>query len=91
MLLQETVDDELEISKVNYWWASFKSKDGELELHLKRQPNNSCFVDNYFDVSLKAGQANMDIQPIFKEYQAVTYMCQYFSKIENHVHKPWNK
>ena len=25
----------------------------------------------------------MDIQPVFNEYKAVTYMCQYFSKTEN--------
>ena len=24
----------------------------------------------------------MDIQPVFNEYNAVTYMCQYFSKTE---------
>ena len=57
------------------------SKDEDLELHLKRQPN-SCFVNNYFDVGLKAWQANMDIQPVFNEYKAVTYMYQYFSKTE---------
>ena len=57
-------------------------KDEDLELHLKRQPN-SCFVNNYFDFSLKAWQANMDIQPVFNEYKAVTYMCQYLPKIED--------
>ena len=25
----------------------------------------------------------MDIQPVFNEYKAVTYMCQYFSKTED--------
>ena len=58
------------------------SKDADLELHLKRQPN-SFFVDNYFDVGLKACLANMDIQPVFNEYKAVTYMCQCFSKTED--------
>ena len=49
---------------------------------MKRQPN-SCFVNNYFDVGLKAWQTNMDIQLVFNEYKAVTYMCQYFSKTED--------
>ena len=49
---------------------------------LKREPY-SCFVNNYFDVGLKAWQANMDIQPVFNEYKAVTYMCNYFSKTED--------
>ena len=49
---------------------------------MKRQPN-SCFVNNYFDVGLKAWQTNMDIRLVFNEYKAVTYMCQYFSKTED--------
>ena len=51
-------------------------------LDLKRQAN-SCFFNNYFDVGLKALQANMDMQPVFNEYKAVTYMCQYLSKTED--------
>ena len=58
------------------------SKDGPPRLHLKSQAN-SCFVDNYFDVSLKALQANMDTQPVLNEYNAVIYMCQYFSETED--------
>ena len=49
---------------------------------MKREPN-FYFVNNYFDVGLKAWQANMDIQLDFNEYKAVTYMCQFFSKTEN--------
>ena len=74
--------DELEISKENYYRALSVSKDEVLELRLKRGPN-SCFVNNYFDFGFKAWQANMDIQPVFNEYKAVTYMCQYFSKTED--------
>ena len=73
--------DKLEISKNDYYRALSISKDEDLELHLKRKPN-SCFVNNYFDVGLKAWQANMDIQHVFNEYNAVTYMRQYFSKTE---------
>ena len=58
------------------------SKDEDLELHLKGQLN-SCFVKNYFDVGLKVWQTNMEIQPVFNEYKAVTYMCKYFSKTED--------
>ena len=54
----------------------------DLELLLKRV-HNSCFVNNYFDVGLKAWQANIDIQPVFNEYKAVEYMYQYFSKAED--------
>ena len=74
---------ELEFSKDDYHIALPISKDEDLELHLKRQPNSSYFVDNYFDVGLKAWQANMDRQTVFNEYKAVTYMCQYFSKTED--------
>ena len=58
------------------------SKDKDLELHLERQPN-SWFANNFFDVGLKAWQANMNIELVFNEYKAVTYMCQYFSKTED--------
>ena len=40
-------------------------------MHLKKEPN-SCFADNYFDIGLKAWQEDMDIQPVFNEYQAET-------------------
>ena len=74
--------DELEISKDDYYRAFSMSKDKDLELNLKREPN-SCFVNNYFDAGLKAWQANMNIKPVFYDYKAVTYMCQYFSKTED--------
>ena len=53
--------DELEISKDDYYRALSISKDEDLELDLKRQPD-SCFVNNNFGVGLKAWPANMDIQ-----------------------------
>ena len=55
--------DELEISKDDYHRAFSISKDDDLELHLKREPN-SCFANNCFDVGLKPWQANMNIQPV---------------------------
>ena len=36
-----------------------------------------CFVNNYFDVGLKAWQ-NLDIEPAFNEYKVVTDMFQLF-------------
>ena len=63
--------DELEISKDDLYRALPISKNEDLELHLKRE-SNSCFVNNYFDVGLKAWQANMDRQPVLNEYKAVT-------------------
>ena len=78
--------DELEISKDDYYRALSISKDEDLELHLKKEPD-SCFVNNYFDIFLKTWQANMDIEPVFNEYKAVTYMCQYFSKTEDQCSK----
>ena len=74
--------DELEISKDDYYRTLSILKDEDLELHLKRKPN-SCFINNYFDVGLKAWQANINIQLVFNKYKVVPYMCQYFSKTEN--------
>ena len=83
--IQEILD-ELKLSNDDYYKAFSVSKDDNLELHLKTQPN-SCFVNNCFNVGLKAWQGNMDIQPVFSEYKAVTYMCQYFSKTEDQFSK----
>ena len=58
------------------------SSDDDFQIHFKRPPN-SCFVNNYFDEGLLACQANIDIQPVFNHYKAVTYMCAYFSKSED--------
>ena len=44
---------------------------------------NSCFVNNYFRTGLLAWEANLDIQPVFNHYKAVTYMCAYLSKTED--------
>ena len=49
------------------------------QIHLERQPN-ACIVNNFFSEGLQAWQANIDIQPVFNHYKAVTYMCAYFPK-----------
>ena len=58
------IPDELEISIDDYYRPFSISKDEDLELYLKREPN-AYFVNNYFDVGLEALQTNMDIQPAF--------------------------
>ena len=73
---------ELDISKDDYYKALSISDDNDFQIHLKRPPN-SCFVNNYFDEGLMAWKANIDIQPVFNHYKAVTYMCAYFSKSED--------
>ena len=57
------------------------SVDKYLELHLKKP--NFCFFKNYFDVGLQAWQANVDMQAVLTEYKAVTYMYQFFKKIQD--------
>ena len=77
-----TIDEKLlklDISKEDYYHALSISMDDDYELHLIWPPN-SCFVNSYFDDGLRSWQANMDIQPDFNEYEAVEYMCSYFSK-----------
>ena len=44
---------------------------------------NFCFANNNFRTGLLAWEANLDIQPVFNHYKAVTYMCTYLSKAED--------
>ena len=73
---------ELDISDHDYYEALSISSDDYFQIHLERLPN-SCFVNNYFIEGLTAWKANIDIQPVFNHYRAVTYMCAYFSKSED--------
>ena len=73
--------DVLGITEDDYYWALSISQDSDFEMHIFRPPN-SCFVNNYFTIGLQAWEANIDIQPVFNYYKAVTYMCSYFSKCE---------
>ena len=38
---------------------------------------------NVFVDSLQAWKANLDMQLIFNHYKVVTYMCAYFSKVQD--------
>ena len=78
---------ELKIADEEYYRALPTSNDDELEVHLKSKPN-FCFVGIYFDDSLKAWQANMDIQPVFNKSKAVIYMCS-FQKVKTSAHMLW--
>ena len=80
-----TIDEILEfldISKDDYENALSISPDRDFQIHHKRRPD-SCFVHNYFADGLQAWEANMDIQPVFNHYKAVSYMCAYLSKSED--------
>ena len=72
----------LSITSEQYYDALSISPDQDFQLHLMRPPN-SCFVNNYFVEGLQAWEANIDIQPVFNHYKAVSYMCAYFSKSED--------
>ena len=74
--------EELQIADDDFYKALSISKDDGLELHVKRKLN-SCFVSNYFDDGLKVWQANMVIEPVFIDYEAVAYICSYVSKSED--------
>ena len=74
--------EELSITEQEYENALKISDDNSYQLHLRR-PTDSCFVNNYFDISLLAWDANIDIQQVFDYYKAVTYTCSYLSKQED--------
>ena len=72
---------ELSVTEKEYYSALSISSDSDFQIHLKKQPN-ACFINNFYSEGLQAWQANIDIQPVFNHYKAVTYMCVYFSKAE---------
>ena len=68
---------------VDAYYRSLKiSDDNDFQILLRRTPN-SCFVNNYFRVVLEAWEANVDIQPVLNEKNAVAYMRAYLSKSED--------
>ena len=76
--------EELAIEEACYYESLSISGGDDFEIHLRR-PANSCFIKNYNPVILTAWQANMDIQPVYNYYRAVSYMCSYFSKSETEI------
>ena len=73
---------ELNITEEEYMSALQISDDQDFQLHLKR-PTDSCFVNNYFDGGHLASEANINIQPVFNYYKAITYMYSYQSMEED--------
>ena len=73
--------ESLDITEEEYYSALSIAPDKDFEIYLRR-PTNSCFVNNYFAMGLEAWEANLDIQPVFNYFKAVSYMCSYFSKCE---------
>ena len=71
----------LGISVGDYYNVLSISDDNDYQIHLCRP--NSCFVNNYFKAGLLSWEANLDIQPVFNEYKAISYMCSYLSKSED--------
>ena len=78
--------NKLDLTEDEYYNALSISKDSDFEIHPGRPPN-SCFVNNYFTEGLRAWEARMNIQPVFNQYKAVTYMCKYLSKSEDECSK----
>ena len=73
---------ELQLTKKEYYWALSVPSENDFKLHLKRD-TNSCFINNYNLVLLKAWQANIDLQSVYNCYKAVSYITAHFSKSEN--------
>ena len=73
---------ELGLTENQYYNALSISSDSDFQIHIKRAPN-ARFVNNFFTEGLQAWKANINIQPVFNHYKAVTYMCAYFFKVED--------
>ena len=43
-------------------------------------PPNSCFINNYYPIMLKAWGTNIDLKPVFNSYEAIFYVPAYCSK-----------
>ena len=72
----------LNITQKKYYNALSILSDPDFQIHIKREPN-ACFINNFFTEGLQAWKINTDTQPVVNHYQAVTYMCIYFSKSED--------
>ena len=66
----------LKLTRAEYEDALSISDDNSFQTHTKRPPN-SCFLNSYFADGLLAWEANLDIQPVYNHYKAISYMCTY--------------
>ena len=67
----------LDISEAHYYNVLSVSPDNGFKLHLKRPPD-SCFINNYFSISLKTFDANIDLQPVFNYLGCIAYVCIFY-------------
>ena len=72
----------MNLTKDQYDDALSISNDSDFQIHLKHQLN-ACFINTFFEEALQGWQANVDMQPVFLHYKAVTYKCAYFSKAKD--------
>ena len=72
----------LNIAGVDYYDAPSLSSTSEYQIRLRRPPN-SCFINNYNPIMLKAWRANMNLQPLFNYYKTVSYTSAYLSKSQS--------
>ena len=73
---------EFNIDKQRYE-NNFQIRDKKCFQLCIRRPIDSFFVNNYFDIRLRAREAISDIQAVFNFYKVVTYIFSYFSKDED--------
>ena len=72
----------LELTRAEYEDALSISDDSNFQINTNLPPN-SCFENSYFTDGLLAWEANLDIQPVFNYYKAISHMCAYLSKSED--------
>ena len=79
--ISDQILEQLGVPETDYYSALSISND-DYQVHLKRK-GNSCFINNYNPIMLKAWQANMDLQALHNYYKAISYISAYFPKSEN--------
>lgn len=70
------------LTEDKYYKCLSISSDSDCQIHLKRDPN-TCFINNYLKGGLLSWKVNINIQPVFPRYKAVSYMCAYFLKTKD--------
>ena len=74
ILSMKNILAELKVTEEEHYGAPSISSDSNFPSHLK-QKLNARFINNFFVEGLQAWKLNIDIQPVFNHYKAVTYMC----------------
>lgn len=58
-----------------YYPALETSEDTDFQIHLKRPPS-FCFINNYFQLGLKAWDANIDMQHVVSENKTISSLSK---------------